>query len=519
MNSQGGICYERVKIEATLSCLSDLHIGSGVEAEYTCKERSGKALTQTYADICLDTDKRPCIPASTLRGYLSKTLRIFCEKLNSDYLTIMTELLGASHHPLCQESGVVGMGKLRVYDALYKIDIKTGTETDSSNNEPDTRYITRTAIEPITGTSKEHQLFSCKVVNAGAQFTLNIELDNACTAHLQLLIDALGCLEGSEMSQLGKNKSLMSGRLQISDIKIRALHTEDFRAWLQIPQTPEDRAEDRPEDSPEGSPAEQVLEKCYKEIKVNKTHETAALSEFKVLSLSLYPTSPLLVNDVHLVQDEKESPNHVYTRRGEKLCIPGATLKGLIRGHCRKIVLTLLHNIDDQDQQYSAHQAIAESTMEEIFGGETAASLLRVSEAISVSDATEHLQTFIAVDRFTGGVADGALYSVEAAVADELPFELYLHRELLEKSWVTGLLLLVLRDAMEGDLSIGWGKSRGFGAFQLGIVADKKDGARLRNWPDVLNWHGSDRAEAAVEALEYHIIALIEQYIEEGEIA
>lgn len=46
--------------------------------------------------------------------------------------------------------------------------------------------------------------------------------------------------------------------------------------------------------------------------------------------------------------------------------------------------------------------------------------------------------------------------------------------------WWRGLLLLVLRDAIEGDLAIGWGKARGYGAFKVEV--DWEEGVRIDSW-------------------------------------
>ena len=43
----------------------------------------------------------------------------------------------------------------------------------------------------------------------------------------------------------------------------------------------------------------------------------------------------------------------------------------------------------------------------------------------------------------------------------------------LPAEWCKGLLLLVVRDALEGDLILGWGKGRGYGNFNLRIRLGK----------------------------------------------
>ncbi|MCI5162416.1 MAG: hypothetical protein D3917_10460, partial [Candidatus Electrothrix sp. AX5] len=105
---------------------------------------------------------------------------------------------------------------------------------------------------------------------------------------------------------------------------------------------------------------------------------------------------------------------------------------------------------------------------------------LRLTEARG--KAEEHIQNFIGVDRFTGGVSDGANYKARAAACKKLSTEdCLLDRHLLPVGdWWKGMLLLVLLDGMDGDMQIGWGKAKGYGrmAFQLQyngkIFADRK---------------------------------------------
>jgi hypothetical protein len=43
----------------------------------------------------------------------------------------------------------------------------------------------------------------------------------------------------------------------------------------------------------------------------------------------------------------------------------------------------------------------------------------------------------------------------------------------------------VLRDALEGELAVGWGKARGFGAIK---VALEWDGTRIDSWPALIEY-------------------------------
>lgn len=457
--------YERVSIEAVLTCKDDLHIGSGIESNYTLQGDLAKKNPEDlkYADICLDSKGAPYIPASSFRGYLAHLLRNG-KNSNCEYA-----LFGYAN----SEGNNSRMGKVRVYDA---------THLDSSDSKaPATHLNTRTAIEPITGTSKTHQLFTYKSVKTNSKFSIKIELDKPTDNEIQIFTDLLAYLDGSETSQIGKNKSLMMGRIELSEIKLKALSKSVFITWLQT---------------------ENELDKYFQNIESFKGKKTDKLTDFKKIQLTLHPSTPVLVNDIHQVEGESGKPDQVFTRKGNKLCIPASSLKGLIRGHCRKILLTILNNDDTINLKYKNHVTIANQIIDEIFGDKQSASLIRISEAISTKAAIEHIQSFIAIDRFTGGAADSALYMACGAVVETLNFELYMHKNISDKNWALGLLVMALRDAMEGDMNIGWGKAKGYGAFQLSIN-DKKLG-KHSEWPTILA-KLKRSMRSSVEALEEKI--------------
>lgn len=123
-------------------------------------------------------------------------------------------------------------------------------------------------------------------------------------------------------------------------------------------------------------------------------------------------------------------------------------------------------------------------TCERLFDTTGQRSALWFSEAVSEAPGSPHPQFFNAVDRFTGGVAKEKLYNVNAVLCDELRFTVTFDPETPnlagDGDWWKGLLLLVLRDSMEGDLAIGWGKARGYGAFCLKVT--NESGADLDSW-------------------------------------
>ena len=89
-------------------------------------------------------------------------------------------------------------------------------------------------------------------------------------------------------------------------------------------------------------------------------------------------------------------------------------------------------------------QQDVDKKIEDLFGSEQKRGILRFDDAVSAEVAEPFPQTFNAVDRFTGGVAKSALYSVEAARCGELQGCISLIGELSdENKWAKAVLLLV----------------------------------------------------------------------------
>jgi hypothetical protein len=116
---------------------------------------------------------------------------------------------------------------------------------------------------------------------------------------------------------------------------------------------------------------------------------------------------------------------------------------------------------------------VADALIGKVFGSTAAIAGLFVGEARGDYDPPRdlHPQWFNALDRFTGGAAEQRLYNVVAAIPDRLDFDLSLQPRLRGEPWVLGLLCYLLRDALEGDIALGWGRARGYGAVRM-ILAE-----------------------------------------------
>jgi CRISPR/Cas system CSM-associated protein Csm3 (group 7 of RAMP superfamily) len=98
---------------------------------------------------------------------------------------------------------------------------------------------------------------------------------------------------------------------------------------------------------------------------------------------------------------------------------------------------------------------------------------VRVADAV-VAGGVRAERTHIAIDRFTGGVLDGALYTMEVLEAGTFPLAVErlpggvddgLARE------IRAVLRLVLEDLNDGIIGMGGGTARGYGSVRADFAA------------------------------------------------
>lgn len=455
MNDQDQ-AYYRLIISGTLTTRSPLHIGTGElesKGDSACDDEQGSINT-----LLVDQDGNPYIPASTLRGYLRNRLQQHEPELD----TVIKTLFGEARDTA--DDGETGnMGALRVYDARIKLQVENNNDKNSNSENKNNSWkaeISRTSIDPVTATAKQHHLTTHQIVNTSTVFEVRLELDNIKAEPVRYLLAALDSLK-TEHSAIGKGKSTGQGRIDWKCSEIKGLSCSSFAKWV---------ADDTTDWDQYFNP-------------VNLEPALLKQAAWQSETIRLCAQSPLLINDPQLVaqrrkeaeadeQGDKHTEDLVFMRRGDQAVIPGSTLKGWLRGHCRRILLT----ITDDPHQTDTVKSV-EALLRQLFGGtKEGTGFLQFTDAsVAIDPERIHQQMFNAVDRFTGGVKDSALYRVESIYPEE-PFSgTVLWRN--NKSGVDGntplsdamrlLLLFALRDAMEGDLVLGWGKSKGYGRLKL----------------------------------------------------
>lgn len=163
-------------------------------------------------------------------------------------------------------------------------------------------------------------------------------------------------------------------------------------------------------------------------------------------------------------------------------CDPLANQPGAPLANCDRRI-----QIDDSDETPEGALCLAC----QLFGSPRRGSRLWIEDAGWAGDPLTavvwHAQDFLAIDRFTGGGKEGAKFDAAPLTNARFSARLTLHDP---KDWELGWLVLVLRDLCDGDMTLGFGRAKGYGRvrasqfhWSLGWITkdDLPDGATLLN--------------------------------------
>jgi hypothetical protein len=208
-------------------------------------------------------------------------------------------------------------------------------------------------------------------------------------------------------------------------------------------------------------------------------------------------------------------PDMVHLTENDRALLTGTSLAGAVRARCRRIAATMLSPaaadplvagmfgpLHDPDKPPSAQEKLR-------------ASRVRVEES-AVKDARLMVQGRVAIDRFTSGSLDSALFDEAPAFPGENGSDAEVEFTLRDpQSRETALLLLAFKDLWLGDLALNGEVSVGRGVFtgvsatiqhpefgKLGMESDPADPAEVQlteepagGWSrldqQIQNWRGN----------------------------
>ncbi len=192
------------------------------------------------------------------------------------------------------------------------------------------------------------------------------------------------------------------------------------------------------------------------------------------------------------ILDEKKK-DYIY-----KYTIPGSSLRGVIRHRVFDILKALNKDNEQNDELNSIFGSVS--------GKNGSAGHIKCSDIYLDIDKAQHVQ-HVAIDRFTGGAIDGALFDEAPVWESGLLLKTEIEFTALT-ALQTAVLMHALLDICTGDAPIGGGTNRGNGVVRIkdldkGIltalqnveaivshgkeILNVKDQAQLNQWLDDLD--------------------------------
>lgn len=444
-NARARRILERVVVEGDLVLRSPAHFGNGDGSD----ETDLPLLTDNY------DPKRPVITGASLAGALRAYLRRYLAG-DASRDTLDKALFGGAKG---DENGE--QSPLIVDDALGAAD--AGVELRDG-----------VRLEATSRTASDQALFNIETWTAGTVFPVRFELlliegkDNDVA--LRALAAALTSLTNGGIT-LGMRKQRGYGQVSVARWRVRryrlAERSEDLLAWLREGNKPLSDQNSAVAAvvvvDTQGEPLrdDQMMRSLLRAFGSQAQPLTRCDHVFEI-SAEFALQSSLMIRGNTGRDDLGPDMVHLHSRRNGKLApvLPGTSLAGALRARALRILNTLKPNR-------------ASAIVDALFGpsevkSDTQASASRlITTECEIRDAIDDLvQNRIRIDRFTGGVMEGALFEEQPVFAKpETRLTLRMHIR-SPKEHEIGLLLLLLKDLWTGDLPIGGEIGIGRGRLQ-----------------------------------------------------
>ena len=308
-------------------------------------------------------------------------------------------------------------------------------------------------LDKDTGAAEKGGKFDEEIVPAGSRFALCITLDGWNTQPEPILCNLFEglchALEEGHITFGGKQASGF-GQVRVVESACRRFDLKSeagMQAWLNLAPAP-----------------------LFEAGEGEKHAARAALPDRKTkgisgsITLPLVSHGPLLVGggvpeadaDVDIAFYREAFADYTAKENILRKVVPGSSLRGVLRHRVRHIAQTL--GVD------------ADSMINSLFGStegkEGTRSKVRVEDAPLQEAKTPVVVQHVAIDRFTGGAMESALYTEGPLWQEQLAVPLSLHVQGLEDA-EAAVLLHALLDMCEGTLPVGAGGNRGNGTLCL----------------------------------------------------
>ncbi|MDH7577693.1 MAG: RAMP superfamily CRISPR-associated protein [Bacillota bacterium] len=480
-------------ITATLTARTAVHIGSGESNDVT------------DALVRRDTGGQPFISGTAIAGALRTLLTRLAPRLGQEPCRALSERkedwrkscdcavcrLFGDINPGDEEGSTSAASRLLVFNAHPVDTVPCPLIRDG------------VGIDRMSGTAARAGAvkFDLEVLPAGAKFELRMELRDATPEDELLLAAGLAEWEAGRL-WLGGRVARGLGAFKLDNLQYKTLCLD----------TPEQVLAFLKSDEPwrQAQPVDGWLQERLIFIKYSTGNGKSQAVARGWLSLTgiLQAEGTLLTNDILAAGASgfDHAPLRVQWGDWQKPVLTGAGLRGVLRFHAERLARTLATlqaagkedflrrcpacdpNVRDNDKAKRLPLESCDSLLKKarvttsaevsadslclacrLFGSPRLGSRLIVEDAPyqpteKQSRPVLKMLDFLAIDRFTGGGAEGAKF--DALALWRPAFALRLHLENPEK-WELGWLWLVLRDLSEGWLTVGFGGAKGFGRVKL----------------------------------------------------
>jgi CRISPR/Cas system CSM-associated protein Csm3 (group 7 of RAMP superfamily) len=464
-----GRFQNRWLLEGTLTTLAPFHLGSGQAIKRT-------GLTEPLSQevfvksVFRDTDGLPCIPGSSLKGVLRARLAAAL----GDQADVVLQVFGKPEEEGRQspiQTGYAGRAEFhesRAPDQALPAGQTPPPFWNQWSNAKLTGLNANVAIRRRTRTAAHQKLFHTEFVPPGIQFKVRITAQNLDGPHMASLLWALEQFnDPNRPLHLGADGGNDWGRFRWAASPIRKMTKADLAAWLRSPAS-----------------GYKALEPLAPFALTPSIPVAAATGGDSItLHLTLRFDGPFLVKRPAPPKSKGGSePNaEPYLDARGRVVLPASAFRGVFRAQAERILRTLAPDEvtagawapdpTEKSIEATTSQGIkALSPIAKVFGATGWKSPVELSDFVCAEGNPPPVFTheLVAIDRFTGGAAEGAKFKFRVAWRPVFTGTITLRRDRWRavgvNDWACGLCALALRDLREGDLVFGLGSGKGYGA-------------------------------------------------------
>lgn len=434
----------RYRIDGTLETCSPLHVGDGDVRKD--KERE-------IATVCRDSNGKPIIPGTGLRGFLRSCFEAYYEVKSDETIQLFGHQEG---RPQGDTASALG-GLLSVWDAPAI----GGVSLEQSAHVVINRRTRTSAAE-------DGLLYECDIVPDGTKLpvTLLVEGIPERLDDPSLVAKLLGVLEAIPESGecLGAGGAAGWGKVKWSLSSVKELTVDAIQNWAKAG----------------GLLVDYLAPTTVDPIRPGQP------SRWLRVGVELQFEERFLVKDPDRSKGGSKATDEasdMEPRRTAKNLpyLPGTSFHGALRSQAERIARTINWNVRDVTKSDSYKDDLgAYDEVDSLFGGVGWRSPVQIADEFVGTETREpKLQEFVAIDRFTGGGMESAKFNIrgyeQPTLTGTLKIDLAALRHLRDKGRkdlveLGRLLAFTLRDLQEGDIPLGMGASKGYGACRAKFI-------------------------------------------------